>query len=660
MVMAKAEVPPRRRVCPGCEQKVARTRGFCTQCGVEYNFEPALKAGDVVHGKFEIRGPIAFGGLGWIYLAWDNVLSRFVVLKGLLNAKDEAAAAAAVAERQFLAAVKHPKIVGIYDFVQNGAEGYIVMEYVGGRMVESVRKALDLVDVPGPDGATVRRGVLRSALTPEEAQGDLKVVRRGVLPVEEAIAYILGILPAFAYLHANQFVYCDFKPENFMIEGDDVKLIDMGGVRRIGDPNGDIYGTRGYMAPEAGDDPVEVSDLYTVGRALAVLVMDFDFMRAYEHALPPPNEQPVLAQHDGLYRFLLRATHPDPDQRFQSADEMGDQLLGVLREIVALREGPRPVESRVFSGDNLLDAEDLEGTHKPLPRLLPALKVSSDDPAADEILRLGALEPRKRATALKQVVDRLGTKSVEARLRYAEALILSSRSEEARATLKALLAEDPFDWRIFWFSGLAYLVEGKAAQARSDFGKVYFEMPGEVAPKLALAFAAEASGNLAEAIAFYSRVAKVDPGHTSACFGWARCMGKDVDGAADALGRVPASHSLFSQSRIALAQALLRDEVPLDPKILEQASATLGALSVDGGTVHKLSAKLLEGALGLIRAGRLAESAQQRLLGHPVKVRLLRMAAEREYRDAGKFAATPEEKTALVDQANRVRPRTWI
>ena len=312
LVMANPEVPDRKRRCPSCEAKVNRPKGFCPQCGQEYNFVPSLKAGDVLNGKFEIKGPLAFGGLGWIYLAYDAVLSRWIVLKGLLNTKDEAAAAAAVAERQFLAAVKHPKIVGIYDFIQRGNEGYIVMEYVGGRMIESILK------------------------------------EKGVLPVEEAISYILGILPAFSYLHANQFVYCDFKPANFMLENDDVKLIDMGGVRRIGDPNGDIYGTKGYMAPEAGDDPVEVSDLYTIGRTLAVLIMDFKYQTTYEHSLPTPAEQPVLAQNEALYRFLLRATHEDPDQRFQTADEMSDQLYGVLREIVALKSSPKPAESIVF------------------------------------------------------------------------------------------------------------------------------------------------------------------------------------------------------------------------------------------------------------------------------------------------------------------------
>jgi serine/threonine-protein kinase PknG len=93
--------------------------------------------------------------LGWIYLGWDNVLNRWIVLKGLLNAKDEVAAVAAVAERQFLAAVKHPKIVGIYNFVTHGTEGVIVMEYVGGKTIKVLRK------------------------------------ERGPLPVAEAVAYIL-------------------------------------------------------------------------------------------------------------------------------------------------------------------------------------------------------------------------------------------------------------------------------------------------------------------------------------------------------------------------------------------------------------------------------------------------------------------------------------
>src|SRR5207302_5095170 len=130
------------------------------------------------------------------------------------------------------------------------------------------------------------------------------------------------------YLHRQGLVYCDFKPDNFMLEGDppDVKWIDMGGVRRLDDLGGDIYGTQGYSAPEAAEGPTVASDLYTVGRTLAVLLMDFRFQSAHQFTLPGPADQAVLARHEPLHRFLLRATARDPDRRFQSAEEMADQL----------------------------------------------------------------------------------------------------------------------------------------------------------------------------------------------------------------------------------------------------------------------------------------------------------------------------------------------
>src|ERR1700735_4946366 len=254
MVIADMQIQEKKCKCPSCKNKVNPDKRFCANCGQEYNFKPSLKVGDVVGGQYEIKGTLACGGLGWIYLGMDLKLDRFVVLKGLLNSKDEAAAAAAVAERQFLAAVKHGKIVGIYNFVTWNTESYIVMEYVGGRNLKEIRK------------------------------------ERGPLPPEEAVAYILGILPALTFLHAQGLVYCDFKRDNIMLEGDEVKLIDMGAVRRIGDLEGDIFGTVGYMAPEAGDDPTPSSDLYTVARSLAVLLMDFDLTGEMEHKLPPKDD----------------------------------------------------------------------------------------------------------------------------------------------------------------------------------------------------------------------------------------------------------------------------------------------------------------------------------------------------------------------------------
>ena len=320
-VLAEAKVPENKRFCAGCNQLAKRDRGFCTKCGQKYNFVPSLQPGDVVGGQYQVKGAIAYGGLGWIYLGFDRLLSRYVVLKGLLNSEDAASAAVALAERQFLAAVKHPNIVGIYNFVNHETEGYIVMEYVGGKTLKELRQ------------------------------------ERGTLPVSEAIAYIHRILGAFAYLHQLGLVYCDFKPDNVMLEGDDVKLIDLGGARKIDDPDGDIYGTIGYSAPEAGAGPTIASDLFTIGRTLAVLVTNIPgFSGEHEYTLPSANDDPIFPQQESLYRFLIKATATNADDRFQTAEEMAEQLLGVLREVVAREtKTPRPGASLLFDGDSLAE-----------------------------------------------------------------------------------------------------------------------------------------------------------------------------------------------------------------------------------------------------------------------------------------------------------------
>ena len=96
------------------------------------------------------------------------------------------------------------------------------------------------------------------------------------MPVTEAAAYLLAVLPAIGYLHDHGLIYCDFKPDNVIHEGDAVKLIDLGGVRRWDDTDAAIFGTVGYQAPEVPKTgPTVASDLYTVGRALAVLILDW-------------------------------------------------------------------------------------------------------------------------------------------------------------------------------------------------------------------------------------------------------------------------------------------------------------------------------------------------------------------------------------------------
>jgi serine/threonine-protein kinase PknG len=159
-----------------------------------------------------------------------------------------------------------------------------------------------------------------------------------------------------------------------MLEGNDVKLIDLGGVRRIDDLYGDIYGTVGYSAPKAGERPTVISDLFTVGRTLAVLLTNIrGFSKEHQYTLPSPQEEPLFAKQESLYRFLIKATAQNPDDRFQSADEMADQLLGVLREVVAIETNtPRPASSTLFGGDMLAltnsgDFEPIRADYHQLP-----------------------------------------------------------------------------------------------------------------------------------------------------------------------------------------------------------------------------------------------------------------------------------------------------
>jgi serine/threonine-protein kinase PknG len=626
-VMADPKVPERKRFCPGCNGPLKREAGFCGKCGQKYSFLPTLHPGDVVAGQYEVKGAIAFGGLGWIYLGFDKLLSRYVVMKGLLNANDEASAAVAVAERQFLAAVKHPNIVGIYNFVQRGAEGFIVMEYVGGKTLKQIRQ------------------------------------ERGPLPVAESIAYIHRILPAFAYLHQMGLVYCDFKPDNVMLEKDDVKLIDMGGVRRIDDTKGDIYGTVGYSAPEAGEGPTPVSDLYTVGRSLAVLLTDIHgFSSDHRYTLPSPQEEPRFAQHESLYRCLLKATAENPDDRFESADEMTEQILGVLREVVALESGTiRPGSSLYFSGDLLAfeSGNEMEPV-KPEYRYLPMAAMNTTDPAFQGVSNANMLpDLRKRATALNAISGK-SPKSREARIRLADTLAEIGKHDDAEKMLAALAQEDPWDWRVLWFQGRGRLIRGDAAGAQKFFDQVYFDLPGELAPKLALGLAAELAGHFDLALKMYDLVSRTDPAFVSAAFGLSRCLLLKGDRAAavQALDRIPQSSSQYLRARIEAIRTLIRhDHQPPSNIDLAQASALAESLSLNGADRYRLAGQILTAALTLLTSGRLQPSAQVKILGRPLNETQLRFGLEECFRSTARLLAG-EARIDLVDRANAVRPRT--
>jgi serine/threonine-protein kinase PknG len=685
-VLDKPEVAESKRFCSRCGHVVGRghgdrpgrTEGFCTQCGANFSFAPKLAKGDIVAGQYEVLGCLAHGGLGWIYLARDhNVSERWVVLKGLLDTGDAEAMAAALAERRFLAQVEHPNIVRIYNFVQHANErngsavGYIVMEYVGG---ESLRDML---------------------------RKQRRVNPAAALPLPQVIAYGVEALRAMDYLHSLGLVYCDFKPDNVIQTEEQVKLIDLGAVRRADDDEGSVWGTIGYQAPEvAVEGPSVASDIYTVGRALAVLSFSFDFTKRYIDRLPDAAEVPVLAQHLSFHRLLLRATDPDPDRRFTSAEEMSTQLTGVLREVLAASDGQqRPGPSTLFTPERRTfgagstraglirsgligpgsvepaaiddDPSPVDSMDPPRPAVLvaalPVPQVDTSDPAAGLLTTLAESEPAELIDALAGAAER----TAEVRLRQARALIELGSLAEANAVLAALAADEPGDWRLDYYAGLAALAASaqnpeRLGAARAAFDEVYGALPGEAAPKLALAACAELAGDLPAAARHYETVWRTDHSFVSAAFGLARVrLRQSVQGrgeraaAIEVLESVPvtSSHHLAAQVAAVLADTKGR---PGRDELL-RAGQRLGGLDLDAERAACLAVEVLSAALAWVKSGQSPNGGgEPQLLGAAFTERDLRLGLERRYRSLARLANNLDDRIALVDRANAIRPRTLV
>ncbi len=663
-------VPEDERFCTSCGNQVGRAaggregrvKGFCGTCRTSFDFvtnEPTLAVGELVAGQYEIAGPLAHGGMGWVYLGRDRAVSnRWVVLKGLLNDDDPDAVAAAVAERRFLAQIDHANIVNIYNFVTHRGAGYIVMEMVGGESLNGKLK------------------------TRRDANGGVP----NPLPVTDAIAYVLGILPALRYLHERGLVYNDLKPANIMAVADGVKLIDVGAVMRIDDHQAAIFGTPGFQAPEvATAGPSIASDLYTVGRTLAVLLIRFVFHDGpYLYALPPPSEAPLFAQWESLYRFVLRSTAFHPDDRFQTAPEMAEQLTGVLREIVALTEGrPRPTASQLFEGDRLADLLVAgTGAYEPTAadwRVLPPARVDEDDPAAAFLLGLPDGDPGRAVDSIRRGVERgeVGA-SNEVSLRLAWELIqLQGRGTNAglppgaappggvandpERVLREVELSNPWEWRVHWCRAVHQLQSGDPAVAAEGFSRVWTELPGETAPKIAVALAAELAGEHRRALELYDLVISSDSSFVSAAFGLARCNWHldNHEGVVSAFNRVPTSSAAHANAQVAAARALVHGGPDGDPELadLQAASDTIERLQLDATERAALAADIFERALAGVEDGRIPSTAGT-MLGRPLTEKSLREGLEQTYRTQARLATSPEQRERLVDRANAVRPRS--
>ena len=654
-LMTNPVVAEAKRFCWNCGKPVGRStsdgealsEGWCPHCGSPYSFLPQLSPGDMVIDQYEIKGCIAHGGLGWIYLAFDkNVNDRPVVLKGLVHSGDAEAQSIAMAERQFLSEVTHPGIVKIFNFVEHDDKngdpiGYIVMEYVGGT--------------------------------------SLKQARGHRLPVAQAIAYMLEILPALGYLHSVGLVYNDLKPENIMVTEEQLKLIDLGAVSRL-NSYGFLYGTPGYQAPEiVKTGPTMATDIYTVGRTLAALTLNLRTRNGrYDDGLPEDDR--VLAKYDSFGRLLRRAIDPDPRRRFASADEMSGQLIGVLREVVAQDSGvPRPGLSTVFSPSRSTFGVDLLVAHTDVyldgqvhsekltaQEIVRALQVPLVDPAdvgaavlsatvlSEPVQTLDSLRAARYGSLDSDGVDL--SESVELPLMEVRALLDLGDVAKAGRKLDDLQERVGWRWRLTWFRAVAELLSADYESATKHFAEVLDTLPGELAPKLALAATAELCGS-ADEHTFYKTVWNTDNGVISAGFGLARAQSADArrDDAVTTLDQVPPTSRHFTTARLTSAVTLLsgRSGSEISEQQIRDAARRVEVLPDTEPRVLQIRALVLGTAMDWLTDN---TSSTNHILGFPFTEHGLRLGVESSLRGLSRVAPTQEHRYALVDLANSVRP----
>lgn len=654
-LMTNPVVAESKRFCWNCGKPVGRSspdgkalsEGWCPNCGSSYSFLPQLSPNEIVADQYEIKGCIAHGGLGWVYLAFDhNVNERPVVLKGLVHSGDAEAQAIAMAERQFLAEVTHPGIVKIYNFVEHDDKhgnpvGYIVMEYVGGT--------------------------------------SLKQAKGTKLPVAEAIGYMMEILPALGYLHSIGLAYNDLKPENIMITEEQLKLIDLGAVSRL-NSYGYLYGTPGYQAPEiVRTGPTVATDIYTVGRTLAALTLNLRTRKGrYVDGLP--SDDPVLTKYDSFGRLLRRAIDPDPRRRFATAEEMSSQLLGVLREVVATDSGlPRPGLSTVFSPSRSTFGVDLLVAHtdvyvdgqvhsekltaQEIVRALPVPLVDRTDVGAPMLVASVLSQPVHTLDQLRAArhgaLDAEGvdlSESVELPLMEARALLDLGDVAKATRKLDDLSARVGWNWRLIWFRAVAEMLSADYDSATKHFTEVLDTLPGELAPKLALAATAELAGT-ADELTFYKTVWGTDNGVISAGFGLARAqsVSGDRDGAVRTLDEVPATSRHFTAARLTSAVTLLsgRTASEITEQNIRDAARRVEALPDTEPRVLQIRALVLGTAMDWLADN---TASSNHILGFPFIEHGLKLGVEASLRALARVAPTQSHRYALVDLANSVRP----
>ncbi len=275
---------------------------------------------------YTIRGKIGAGGMGDVYRATDERLSRDVAIKSLPQefADDQERLSRFEREAKLLASLNHPNIAAIYSLEESDGKRFIVMELI--------------------EGGTLAQRLLK-----------------GPLPVDEALVVCLRIAEGLEAAHEKGVIHRDLKPANVMLTANGkVKILDFGLAKPLAAASaaavamqlpmitgamtkpGAILGTAAYMSPEqAKGGPVDKrGDIWALGCIL------FECL-AGRRAFPgdtvsetiaailgrePDWEALPTATPAAVRKLMGRSLRKDPHERMHDAADMRIELNEARRE----------------------------------------------------------------------------------------------------------------------------------------------------------------------------------------------------------------------------------------------------------------------------------------------------------------------------------------
>ena len=272
-------------------------------------------------GRYEIRLMIGVGGMGEVYRARDEKLSRDVAVKVLPSAlaTDADRLQRLEQEAQAAGALNHPNILAVYDIGMHDSAPYVVSELL--------------------EGETLRA-----------------ILKQRSLGTRKATDYATQLAHGLAAAHERQIIHRDLKPANIFITQDDrLKILDFGlaklnapddeGVRtdvatrkrQLHTDPGTVMGTAAYMSPEQvrGDAIDHRSDIFSVGSILYEMLTgqrafqretSAETMTAILKEDPPEfsSSNPIISV--SLERIVLRCLEKQPARRFQTASDLAFAL----------------------------------------------------------------------------------------------------------------------------------------------------------------------------------------------------------------------------------------------------------------------------------------------------------------------------------------------